>query len=98
MQTRPLIALSCTISVYDVCSEVIPNNHDAFCEFGACECPLVSKTYSASGLNYQLPTMGGPVFARILEGNFEGNITFFNAISSREYGCLGMKFAIKANV
>lgn len=45
--------------VYDVCNDVLPNNQDAFCAFGACECPLVTKSYSSSDLVYKLPTMGG---------------------------------------
>ena len=82
---------------YDACTQIIQANPGIFCSLGSCSCPLEAKSYTASQLEYSLPRLGGPVFAKILQGNFEGNITFFNRISSREYGCLGMKFTIKAS-
>lgn len=82
---------------YDVCSQIIEANPGIFCSLGSCSCPLIAKSYTGSSLQYSLPRLGGPVFAKIVQGNFEGNVTFFNKITSREYGCLGMKFTIKAN-
>ena len=94
----PLLNYPCSSvnSVYDACKSVLPNNQDIFCAMGGCQCPLLKKTYRANGLTYKIPRMGGPVFAQILEGNFEGTITFFNNATGREYGCLGMQFPIKS--
>lgn len=84
--------------MYDVCKDVIPKNQAAFCAMGACSCPLITKTYTASNIPYALPELGGPIFAQILEGNFDGNITFFNGETNQNYGCLGMQFSIRAKL
>lgn len=83
-------------SVYDVCGDMVSKQKDIFCALGACECPLKKKVYASSGVPYQLPRVGGPVFAQILQGNFEGKITFYNNVTDRVYGCLGMELAIQA--
>ena len=90
------LSLSHPTSEYDVCGGVIEKQRDLFCALGACECPLRQKEYASSNLRYPLPSVGGPVFAQILEGNFEGSIRFFHADSGREYGCLGVALAISA--
>lgn len=82
---------------YNVCDHIITGHSDIFCSLGSCSCPLKAKSYSGSSLHYTLPRIGGPVFAKILQGNFEGNVTFYNKVTSRVYGCLGIKFNIKAN-
>ena len=84
---------SCT---YDVCKDVVPYHRREFCALGSCTCPVVAKHYETKGIEYALPTIGRTVFKKILEGNYVANITFYNGLSRQEYGCIGMKFAIKA--
>lgn len=63
---------------------------------GACECPLKKKVYRARNLQYVLPRLGGPLFAQIMAGNFEGSVQFVDGVTGRVFGCLGMDLAIKA--
>ncbi|XP_074599205.1 uncharacterized protein LOC141853688 [Brevipalpus obovatus] len=81
--------------VYDVCNELLPNNQVTFCQLGICQCPFTMKKYASTSLPYQIQDLGGPVFGAIMQGNFEGNITFFNKLDNKIYGCLGMKFKIQ---
>lgn len=83
---------------YDVCNDVIPNNRAVFCAMGACQCPLGAKNYVADKIPFMLPLIGGRVFASILEGDYIGNITFLDDVTEKVYGCLGIKFTIKADV
>ena len=82
-------------SSYDVCNDVIPHNQAAFCAMGICQCPLVAKDYVGNDIPYEIPKRGGKIFAKILEGDYTSNITFYNKQSDRIYGCVGMKFTVK---
>jgi len=87
---------SCT---YNVCGDMIPNHQAQFCNIGACSCPLKAGTYTNLGkdpMHVELPNMGGSIIGKILQGNFEANVTFYNSDTAEEYACLGMNFAIKA--
>ncbi|KAI1280749.1 hypothetical protein HDE_13949 [Halotydeus destructor] len=80
---------------YDVCNHVIPNNEKAFCAMGICHCPFMQKEYKGQNIPYTLPNIGGGIFAKIMEGDYLGNATFFNKLDGTVYGCIGMKFTIK---
>lgn len=84
---------SCT---YDICKDIVPYHQKEFCELGSCTCPCPAKNYSTKGIPYALPTIGGTIFKEILEGNYVANMTFHNAVTKQIYGCMGMRFAIKA--
>ena len=84
---------SCT---YDVCKDLVPYHQKEFCELGSCKCPIPAKRYSTKGINYALPTIGKTVLKRILEGRYVANLTFHNPVLKQEYGCIGMKFRVKA--
>jgi len=84
---------SCT---YDVCEDILPNHRDIFSLINAYSCPLTKGRYQGNNVEVPLPNIGGPVVARILQGNYRGNITFYHGGTGQEYGCLAMKFSLKA--
>jgi len=84
---------SCT---YDVCGDILLNNREIFSQINAYSCPLPKGRYQGNNVEIALPNLGGPVVARIMQGNYRGNITFYNGDSGQEYGCLNMKFSLKA--
>ena len=81
---------------YDVCKDMVPTHEKEFCELGSCTCPFPAKRYSTKGIHYALPTIGATVFKHILEGSYVANMTFHNSVTKQIYGCIGMKFNIKA--
>ena len=83
---------------YDVCNQVIPQNRDAFCAMGMCQCPFKVGKYVGHRIPYTLPRLGGPIFARLLGGSYTGNITFYNRATQQVYGCVGMRFTIENNI
>lgn len=79
---------------YDVCNDMLPNHHDQFCQFGFCECPVKVGKYSGKGITYTLPQIGGPVFKKLLKGDYTGKVTFYNRQSEIIYGSMCMNFTI----
>ena len=81
---------------YDLCQDIVPTHQKEFCELGSCTCPVPAKRYSTKGIEYILPDIGGKIFKRTLVGNFVANMTFHNSVTKQMYGCIGMKFRVKA--
>ena len=79
---------------YDVCNDVLPNNHDQFCQFGFCECPVKKGVYKGNGISYELPKLGGDIFKKILRGDYTVKVTFYNSKTELVYGSLCMNFTI----
>ncbi|KAI1290381.1 hypothetical protein HDE_08055 [Halotydeus destructor] len=84
---------------YDICNQLLPKYNDIFCnKMGLCSCPFEPQVYSGSNVPYNLPERGGPAFAKIMQGNYVGNLTFYNKADGTVYGCMGMKFTIKSKI
>jgi hypothetical protein len=81
---------------YDVCKDMVPYHEKEFCELGSCKCPFPAKRYTTKGIPYALPVIGAAIFKEILEGSYIANMTFHNSATKQVYGCLGLKFNIKA--
>ncbi|CAL1287326.1 unnamed protein product [Larinioides sclopetarius] len=81
---------------YDFC-EHIENFRDIYCPYfpdpDDCGCPIKAGTYNMRNSLVAMPNLG-EVFAKILQGHFEGNITFVDKATNTELGCCIMNFEI----
>ncbi|GFT34834.1 uncharacterized protein NPIL_494211 [Nephila pilipes] len=84
---------SCT---YDVC-DMIKNHKDTFCPMFPdpkdCGCPMKANSYFMKNAFVPIPDFG-EIFAKILQGGYEGNITFIDGSTNTEVGCVAMTFQI----
>ncbi|XP_054709671.1 ganglioside GM2 activator-like isoform X2 [Uloborus diversus] len=82
---------------YDVC-EMIKNHQTEFCPMfpphAQCGCPLKKAVYSLTDAPVAIPDFG-EIFAKILQGGYEGNITFIDKSSGTEVGCIAITFQIE---
>ena len=46
---------------------------------------------------FVIPNKGGSIFKKLLQGKYDGNITFFHDTTKKVYGCMNMKFSIKTD-
>lgn len=82
---------------YDVC-EMIQNHKDKFCPMFPpgieCGCELKKSDYNLKNAEVDLPNFG-EIFAKILEGHYNGTITFDDTNTKTEVGCIAVTFEIK---
>ncbi|GFR29335.1 retrovirus-related Pol polyprotein from transposon TNT 1-94 [Trichonephila clavata] len=85
---------------YDVC-EMITNHRSEFCPMfpnpNECGCPMKKGSYSLRDAPVVLPNFG-EIFAKILKGDYEGNITFIDKSSNKQLGCIAIGFQIEPSV
>ncbi|GIX97905.1 uncharacterized protein CEXT_389401 [Caerostris extrusa] len=84
---------SCT---YDVCT-MIQNHRSEFCPMfpnpDECGCPIKVGSYFMKDGFVAIPDFG-QLFVKILQGNYEGTITFTDTSSNTQHGCIAIKFEI----
>ncbi|GFX92007.1 hypothetical protein TNCV_5004711 [Trichonephila clavipes] len=62
-----------------------------------CGCPMKRGSYSMKDAPMALPNFG-EIFAKILQGDYEGNITFIDKSSNKQLGCIAIGFQIEPSV
>ncbi|XP_064490283.1 uncharacterized protein LOC135401691 [Ornithodoros turicata] len=86
---------SCT---YNVC-QLINKHKDVLCPSvngeRDCACPIPAGTYRNAEFDIALPRFM-KLLATILQGNYDGDLTFYNDDTKKIYGCVGMKIGVVA--
>jgi hypothetical protein len=82
---------SCT---YDYCDYSQKNTNDLFNHFGPGKCPIKSGKHSFDNSEAVLPNFG-PVFEKVMEGDFEANATYFDSQTNKIYGCIHVQFTVQ---
>ncbi|CAL1287327.1 unnamed protein product [Larinioides sclopetarius] len=85
---------------YDVCG-MIENHRSVFCPAfpnpDDCGCPMKVGTYNVKDALVAIPDFG-QIFVKILQGHYEGNITFVDKATNTQLGCCAMTFEITPSV